>query len=443
MRYSLGSTLLLSISLVLFGCDSSSDTDAGAVDAGPAIDSGRFDAGVFDAGAPNDSGRDDAGVDAGGGCAEDCSAIVPPPCQMSVCNDGSLPGTPGECTTVALADGMACDDSDFCTVGDTCTAGVCDGDPNDCGMTAAECRTVLCNSATSTCSIGADPTQNGMACTVADLCVSGTMCSDGLCTGGTRMDCSAFPFTPDCQAPICNAATGACEAMNINEGGGCIDPGDACIVDNTCTAGVCGGGSTPPDCSPLDSACSVGMCNPTDGSCVAMAINEGMACDDGMTCTSGTTCTAGVCGGGTSPACSLTPDGCCPGTCTTTNDADCACPGFTLGGTCVYLPSTVSSPDRATAQAVCTGLGPGWDLCPAATLCDAATRTYLATSGCDCAGGAATCACGSAANLYIHIGDPGATGPYYMRGTEFPTCFTTMSCTSSVSETCGVALCCR
>lgn len=409
----------------------------GATDAGPLDDAGPPD----DGGVPTeDASLADAGPDAGA-CSVDCSTIEAPPCMMSVCNDGSLPGTVGECVMVPMPDDTACDDGDFCTLGETCTAGACGGGaPNDCGMVAAACREIVCDSAAETCTSRAATAMNGMPCTYPDLCVSGTTCSDGLCTNGTRMDCSSLPVPNECQVAFCNSATGGCELMNTNEGGSCIDPADPCTSDHTCTAGACGGGSTPTDCSSLDSQCAVGVCDPSDGSCAAMPINEGMPCDDGVLCTSDTVCTAGACAGGTAPACSMTPDACCPPACTASDDADCGCPGEIVGSTCVYLPTTVSVSDQPTARAACTALGTGWDLCSAAMLCMPPTLAYLAASGCNCTGGAATCACGSASNVYVHVD---GSSPHYVRGPAFAGCFTSMSCTHSVSETCGVALCCR
>jgi hypothetical protein len=342
---------------------------------------------------------------------------------------------------VPLADDTACDDGDFCTVGETCAAGACTGGaPNDCGMVPGECLEIVCNSTTETCATRGSAAMNGMPCTYPDLCVSGTTCMDGLCGSGTRLDCSSTPVSGPCQAASCDPATGTCEVANVNEGGACTDPGNPCVVDDTCTAGVCGGGTTPRDCSAMDGLCVTGVCDPTSGACTTMPASEGSACDDGMSCTSATVCTAGVCGGGTSPACSLTSDGCCPGACTDANDADCACPGELVGGTCVYLPSTVSAADQSSARAACMALGTGWDLCGSALLCMPQILTYLSDSGCGCTGGAATCACGTAANVYVHVD---GTSPFYVRGPSFPGCLTTMSCTSSVSESCGVPLCCR
>jgi hypothetical protein len=99
-------------------------------------------------------------------------------------------------------------------------------------------------------------------------------------------------------------------------------------VGNTCSAGLCGGGS-PKDCSSLSVGCNNGVCDTTTGQCVAQPvmpgqtcseatddcnqgycdmsgnctptpINQGNMCDDGLSCTTGTTCNSGVCAGGTS-----------------------------------------------------------------------------------------------------------------------------------------------
>jgi hypothetical protein len=51
------------------------------------------------------------------------------------------------------------------------------------------------------------------------------------------------------------------------------------------------------DCTSLITDCTVGAC--VAGECVAQPSNEGGGCDDGVTCTVSETCTAGVCGGGT------------------------------------------------------------------------------------------------------------------------------------------------
>ncbi|TDJ09595.1 MAG: hypothetical protein E2O71_01970, partial [Deltaproteobacteria bacterium] len=59
------------------------------------------------------------------------------------------------------------------------------------------------------------------------------------------------------------------------------------------------------ECASLDDQCNVGVCSA--GQCVAQPRNQGLSCDDSDTCTTGETCSAGVCGGGTS-SCPITFD---------------------------------------------------------------------------------------------------------------------------------------
>jgi hypothetical protein len=102
------------------------------------------------------------------------------------------------------------------------------------------------------------------------------------------------------------------------------------------------------------------------------------------------------------------------------------------------LSTTYAS--NTAAQAQCQSLGAGWDLCSPAMLCEPLTITYLGGAGCDCSS-SATCACGSAANLYLHV--TGTGSPYYVRDAQIPNCISGSSCTTSVSESCGVATCCK
>lgn len=196
----------------------------------------------------------------------------------------------------------------------------------------------------------------------------------------------------------------------------------------------------------LDSDCLMGMCNPSSGDCVVVPANEGTACDDGVACTQGTVCTGGICQGG-AQSCSATLDGCCPGWCTEDNDADCACPGELVGSTCMYIPNHASVTGHAAAKAVCTALGAGWDLCPESIVCDNPPgRAFLGDAGCNCGGGAATCACSSTPNVYVWLSSAsgGAVSfAHWLRGPEFSACGSDVSCSLSGSETCGTPICCK
>lgn len=377
-----------------------------------------------------------------GPCPQDCGAIDTPACLKSVCNDGSYAGAVGECVVVN-DDGVACDDGAFCTVDDTCMGGTCIGGPaNDCGMVAPECQEVACNDDTDSCTFSA--IANGDPCVSGDLCLTGTTCTGGACGGGTPKDCFLAPVPNECHVSVCNPVNGMCEAVAGNDGATCIDEIDPCQVDGTCNAGTCTGTSLK-DCSALDAGCDVGVCNAMNsGQCETMTVAQGQTCSDGDACTSGEVCDAmGMCGGGSAVSnCSQTLDGCCPSNCNDTNDADCACPGSLIGNTCVYVPSTSNNvTTQAAAQSACQALGTGWDLCPSATACDQAVYQYLASAGCDCGGGPSACACGSAANLYVYLS--GSTDPHYIRDSAIPNCIGGNACTTSVSEMCGVPICCK
>src|SRR5262245_13242038 len=47
-------------------------------------------------------------------CAMDCSKIQSPQCLKAVCNTGMYPGQIGTCVVVPDADGIPCDDGEFC-----------------------------------------------------------------------------------------------------------------------------------------------------------------------------------------------------------------------------------------------------------------------------------------------------------------------------------------
>lgn len=135
-------------------------------------------------------------------------------------------------------------------------------------------------------------------------------------------------------------------------------------------------------------------------------------------------------------------DGCCNGSESSSNcPGDCGgCIGALVNGTCVYLANPTALTLTA-AQAECSSLGVGWALCSATILCNTQTLSYLGTTTCDCNLGGTHCACGSAANLYIHTG---ASAPHYIRTTLVSNCdWAGDACTMSGTETCGAALCCN
>jgi len=261
-----------------------------------------------------------------GPCGQDCGQINTPQCLKSVCNDGSYPGVINTCVVVPDDAGIACDDGLFCTVEDACDGnGACAGGPqNDCGMTAPECNAITCDEQAKSCTNQA--LADGTTCTSADLCLSNTTCTAGVCGDGTPKDCFFSPVPNECFNSECNPANGMCEPVAGNDGDPCVDQMDLCSAGNTCAAGVCSGGS-PKDCSSFTQGCMVGVCDAANGSCFAQAVMNGGLCDDLDACTTGELCTNGTCSGGAAvTTCTgMTSDGCCPSSCTPTNDIDCAC----------------------------------------------------------------------------------------------------------------------
>ncbi|MEM1031459.1 MAG: hypothetical protein AAGN82_14010 [Myxococcota bacterium] len=264
-------------------------------------------------------------------CEQDCSAIAAPDCFVSVCNDGTHPGDVGRCVVIADEDGTACDDGLFCTLDDSCQAGICTGArPNDCGATASECEVITCDEASQSC--GTETLPDGAACTPTNLCQTGGACVGGACSGGVPTDCFFAPVPNECFNAVCNPQNGMCEPVAGNDGASCVDQNDLCSDGNTCSNGTCGGGG-PKDCSALTGGCGLGACDPASGVCGTVPVMDGLTCDDLDACTSGEVCTMGTCGGGAVlTACSgNTPDACCPPSCQGNTagaadyDVDCGC----------------------------------------------------------------------------------------------------------------------
>jgi hypothetical protein len=218
-------------------------------------------------------------------------------------------------------------------------------------MDAPQCAQIVCDEISKACMQA--PDMNGAPCQdPADLCIKGSTCNGGLCTGGTPDDCFFFPVPSDCHEAVCNPMNGMCEAQVGNEGGPCTDPTDLCTVSKTCTMGQCGGGA-PKDCSSQTVGCFNGVCDTTNGQCMQVPImpgqqcaeatdqcnvgicdmngmcnpqpaNEGMPCNDSQNCTQGDVCNSGSCAGTITITQCIDGDLCCPQGCDVNDDDDCS-----------------------------------------------------------------------------------------------------------------------
>lgn len=100
-------------------------------------------------------------------------------CTTDVC-------TAGSCTHDDNT--VACDDGLFCTTLDTCSGGICAGQPLSCGDPLAACAELVCNEATNECEMIAhdilcqdeDPCTADL-CAPADGCENRTLCGSDIC----------------------------------------------------------------------------------------------------------------------------------------------------------------------------------------------------------------------------------------------------------------------
>jgi hypothetical protein len=286
------------------------------------------------------------------GCADDCgdgfcidgvccetACDAPPACQTAegaTCADGKT------CVYTNLDDGTACDDADACTENDACTAGACAGTALDCDD-GNICTADSCDQTDGCVNDGTDITTVG--------CADDTLCAGGYaCAGNKRGDCNPATFvncgamTIGCNVGTCDEGTGACVAVQLDDGAACSD-GNACTVDDSCHSGACSAGTavvcndgnpctddscdpgsgcvgtidmtntctdnngctltdhcdatgtcvgTAKVCPPSD-GCHNGVCNDADGSCGQVNKDDGTTCNDNKNCTKNETCSSGTC----------------------------------------------------------------------------------------------------------------------------------------------------
>jgi hypothetical protein len=216
------------------------------------------------------------------------------------------------CQTTPL-DGP-CDDGSACTVGDSCTSGVCGpGKGNDCDdkslCTKDSCdATAGCKNAPVTCDDGNPCTVD--SCDPAKGCVAtskpeGTECKGASCEGGV------FTSAATCQAGQCVPGTAkTCADSNpctddvCDPAKGCSNPNNTapCSDNSACTAGdACSNGACVPGKAVVcddGNVCTAESCDPGKG-CQSVAAKEGASCIDtvcdGLSFVPGSVCSAGVC----------------------------------------------------------------------------------------------------------------------------------------------------
>ena len=143
--------------------------------------------------------------------------IVCPDLDSSGCTSALCDPSSGACTQGAAKDGKPCDDSDACTLDETCLGGLCQGgEPKDC-TDGKPCTEDACDALTG-CFNPSSP--EGAACEDGDLCTEGDACTSGACLPGANV----------CEGALCQAQ----DTLNCGEsddwGTGFFDGSD--IIDS-------------------------------------------------------------------------------------------------------------------------------------------------------------------------------------------------------------------
>lgn len=130
---------------------------------------------------------------------------------------------------------------------------------------------------------------DGVACTPADRCIVGAVCSQGLCLGKEKV-CDDHS---SCTTDLCEQSTGECVFTATPT---------ACDDGNPCTADSCGATGCVHEMLPSGAPCDDGnACTVGDacfaGTCRGSQVGDGNACDDGDSCTIEDKCSAGKCQG--------------------------------------------------------------------------------------------------------------------------------------------------
>jgi cysteine-rich repeat protein len=216
----------------------------------------------------------------------------------NVCTDDSCDPGLGCTHTLNTA---PCDDGDFCTVGDKCTAGGCKpaqwltcDDGNLCTADACDPKT------------GCTHTPAAGGCNDKNACTTGDTCQDGTCVGTGWVSCDDSNV---CTTDTCLPKTGC---QHVNNTVPCNDA-NACTVTDLCANGKCTGSGNLA-CND-GNICTDDSCDPGSG-CVYSPNTVG--CNDGNACTDGDTCGGGTCKPGAGVTCNdgnkCTTDSCDPAT---------------------------------------------------------------------------------------------------------------------------------
>lgn len=228
-----------------------------------------------------------SGAGKGSGCSH--AALT------QACDDDSKCTPAGTCQDGKCEVGAAkvCDDDNACTA-DSCEegSGSCKFLPiancaNDC-VTKADCddKNPCSNDS---CDVGkCKHTARTGKCSDGSKCYLAGDCIEGKCAGGKQVVCND---NNECTTDVCDGAVGTCNFAGNSDP---CDDLDACTVGDKCSFATCVSGTAKAcdDSNP----CTDDVCDKKLGKCVTTA--NSAKCDDGDACTLNDHCTAGKCAAG-------------------------------------------------------------------------------------------------------------------------------------------------
>lgn len=250
-------------------------------------------------------------------------------CQTNVCATAT-----GLCGAKADGDGALCNDSNLCTVGETCAGGVCSSTKKvDCNDNQT-CTVDVCDKVFGCANA---PVAPGGLCNDGDACTKTDNCDvKGVCAG-VKVSCDDGNA---CTIDLCDKVKG-CTSL-LEDGSACQD-GNPCTNKDACKNGICSGDAIACD---DQNSCTVDACDGAGG-CKNVLI-EGKDCTDGNACTIADACVSGKCVGKVKVC----------------DDGNGCTEDVCKGGACVITPSlgkvcddgnACSSGDLCDVQGVCGG----------------------------------------------------------------------------------------
>jgi hypothetical protein len=194
--------------------------------------------------------------------------------EAGTCSDGT-------CSNPAKADGASCDDSNSCTQTDQCAGGTCVGGNSVVCTAQDQCHDVgTCAPSTGTCTQPAKA--DGVACNDSNACTTGETCQAGTCsaTTATTKTCTALD---ECHTVgTCDPANGNCSNPVATDGTACSD-NNGCTTGETCLAGACSTSTaTSTVCTASDMCHTIGACDQVAGMCPAEVLS--VTCSYGQFC---------------------------------------------------------------------------------------------------------------------------------------------------------------